>query len=100
MNHAIFKMADRIKNREYQLQDDRYFRTVKFLDILTGVKKEVKGDYLVYSPAEPNPDLKVRAITNGHISVDNNQRMIILSNDIRLANGLEEKLIKLILIDN
>jgi len=79
-------------NKNYKIDEENYFDTIKFLDELTGVKKEIRGRFIIYSPATPNPELRFRAITDGSIIADNNKRTILISKDIEMALNLEKKL--------
>ena len=82
------------------LAEERYWKVAKMLDGFTRVRKDVSNRNIIYSPAGLNPDLKVRAINEGNIIINNSERTIKISEDIKLAEGLEDKLIKLILVGN
>ncbi|MFA4953202.1 MAG: hypothetical protein WC584_03195 [Candidatus Pacearchaeota archaeon] len=81
-----------LQRKEYKLEEEKYFDVVRYLDGLSGVKKDVEEGNIVYSAISVDPNLKIRAITRGNIIINNFERTVKISPDIELTDDLENKL--------
>ena len=75
----------------YKVREKEYFEVAKILDGLGGVRKDILNGFIIYSPAWPDPDLKLRAIKAGTIIIDNSQRTVDTSSDLQLETSVDFK---------
>lgn len=77
------------RGRTYEVREREYFEIAKMLDGLDGVRKDTLNGFIIYSPAWPAPNLRIRAIKAGTIIIDNSLRTVDTSPDLQLAESID-----------